>query len=272
MAASSLAARRACAPVAASTASPASCTPITLAPARPAALLARRAWLPTTTPSRRALLCRAADGEDQQQQQSPAEAPPAASSSGSGGAGGSSQEQLKRPVVEDPSIAKGQRTAIITGAISIIFGVRVPVAVRAGAAHAPWSHGCPLLRGCWLAAGSPPCARAAIMQVHAIGTALQSCISLQSVLAWGLQLHNATTAADEAPYLPAKLPQALPRPHASAPLASRLPEQHCLRVSALPSPSPHPAPLLQVIYLALVSFLDMRGGELLPPPPEAYLP
>lgn len=29
---------------------------------------------------------------------------------------------------------------------------------------------------------------------------------------------------------------------------------------------------MQVIYLALVSFLDMRGGELLPPPPEAYLP
>ncbi|KAL4457409.1 hypothetical protein ABPG75_012274 [Micractinium tetrahymenae] len=27
-----------------------------------------------------------------------------------------------------------------------------------------------------------------------------------------------------------------------------------------------------VIYLGLVSFLDMRGGELLPPPPEAYLP
>ncbi len=31
-------------------------------------------------------------------------------------------------------------------------------------------------------------------------------------------------------------------------------------------------PSVQVIYLGLVSFLDMRGGELLPPPPEAYLP
>jgi hypothetical protein len=28
--------------------------------------------------------------------------------------------------------------------------------------------------------------------------------------------------------------------------------------------------LLQVIYLGLVSFLDIRGGELLPPPPEAF--
>ncbi|KAI7835584.1 hypothetical protein COHA_010506 [Chlorella ohadii] len=120
---------------------------INLAAARPAALLARRAWLPTTTPSRRSLRCRAADGEGQQQQSNAAEAAPPAA--GSGGAGGSSQEQLKRPAVEDPSVAKGQRTAIITGAISIIFGV---------------------------------------------------------------------------------------------------------------------------IYLALVSFLDMRGGELLPPPPEAYLP
>lgn len=25
-----------------------------------------------------------------------------------------------------------------------------------------------------------------------------------------------------------------------------------------------------VLYLALVQFMDMRGGELLPPPPEAY--
>lgn len=27
-----------------------------------------------------------------------------------------------------------------------------------------------------------------------------------------------------------------------------------------------------VLYLALVSFLDIRGGELLPPPPEAFGP
>lgn len=34
-----------------------------------------------------------------------------------------------------------------------------------------------------------------------------------------------------------------------------------------------PAPITpQVIYLGLVSFLDIRGGELLPPPPEAYIP
>ena len=214
MAASSLAARRAFAPVVSSTASSASCSHITLAPARPAALLARRAWLPTTTPRRRALLCRAADDEGQQQQQSPAEAaPPAASSSGGSGGAGSSQEQLKRPAVEDPSIAKGQRTAIITGAISIIFGVRVPVAGRAGAVHAPWSHGCPLLR-----CGRPPAG--CTQQMHAIGTSLESHASLQSVLALGLQLHNATTAADQALYLPANAaPRPRPLPPASAPLA-----------------------------------------------------
>ena len=27
-----------------------------------------------------------------------------------------------------------------------------------------------------------------------------------------------------------------------------------------------------VLYLGLVSFLDIRGGELLPPPPEAFIP
>ncbi|KAL4545877.1 hypothetical protein Ndes2526B_g05007 [Nannochloris sp. 'desiccata'] len=27
-----------------------------------------------------------------------------------------------------------------------------------------------------------------------------------------------------------------------------------------------------VAYLALVQFMDMRGGELLPPPPEAFIP
>lgn len=27
-----------------------------------------------------------------------------------------------------------------------------------------------------------------------------------------------------------------------------------------------------LIYLGLVSFLDIRGGELLPPPPEAFIP
>lgn len=27
-----------------------------------------------------------------------------------------------------------------------------------------------------------------------------------------------------------------------------------------------------VAYLVLVQFMDMRGGELLPPPPEAYIP
>jgi hypothetical protein len=30
--------------------------------------------------------------------------------------------------------------------------------------------------------------------------------------------------------------------------------------------------LFGIAYLALVQFMDMRGGELLPPPPEAYLP
>jgi hypothetical protein len=30
--------------------------------------------------------------------------------------------------------------------------------------------------------------------------------------------------------------------------------------------------VIGVAYLALVAFLDMRGGEMLPPPPEAYLP
>lgn len=27
-----------------------------------------------------------------------------------------------------------------------------------------------------------------------------------------------------------------------------------------------------ILYLALVSFMDFRGGEMLPPPPEAYGP
>jgi len=27
-----------------------------------------------------------------------------------------------------------------------------------------------------------------------------------------------------------------------------------------------------VAYLALVQFMDMRGNELLPPPPEAFMP
>lgn len=121
MAATALAAHRAFAPATAPMASSAVPTLAALAPARSTALLARRAWLPSTTPSRRALLCRAADGEDQQQQQQSGAGP---SPPGSGGGAGSSQEQPKRPAVEDPSIAKGQRTAIITGAISIIFGVR----------------------------------------------------------------------------------------------------------------------------------------------------
>ena len=30
------------------------------------------------------------------------------------------------------------------------------------------------------------------------------------------------------------------------------------------------APVLQVIYLALTAFLDSRGSQLLPPPPEAF--
>ena len=47
-------------------------------------------------------------------------------------------------------------------------------------------------------------------------------------------------------------------------------------LAARPSPclaAHHTPPVLsptQVIYLGLVQVLDFRGGELLPPPPEAY--
>ena len=66
---------------------------------------------------RGAFLCRA-EGGDGEQKQSGDEQPPSSSSSSS-----SPGEAPKRPPVADPAVAKGQLTAIITGAISIAFGV-----------------------------------------------------------------------------------------------------------------------------------------------------
>lgn len=70
----------------------------------------------------RTLLCRAEGGEDQPPQQ-PGEQGEAAAGGG-GNPPTAAPEAPKRQPVEDPSVAKGQRTAIVTGAISIIFGVR----------------------------------------------------------------------------------------------------------------------------------------------------
>ncbi|EFN58929.1 hypothetical protein CHLNCDRAFT_140900 [Chlorella variabilis] len=69
----------------------------------------------------RTLLCRAEGGEDQPPQQ-PGEQGEAAAGGG-GNPPTAAPEAPKRQPVEDPSVAKGQRTAIVTGAISIIFGV-----------------------------------------------------------------------------------------------------------------------------------------------------
>ncbi|KAL4853543.1 hypothetical protein ACK3TF_005472 [Chlorella vulgaris] len=57
-------------------------------------------------------ICRA-EGDGEQQRDAPEAAPPSSSNT-------PPPSVTKR---EDPAVAKGQRTAIITGAISIIFGV-----------------------------------------------------------------------------------------------------------------------------------------------------
>lgn len=36
------------------------------------------------------------------------------------------------------------------------------------------------------------------------------------------------------------------------------------------TPTARGAPAAQILYLMLVQFMDSRGGELLPPPPEAF--
>lgn len=36
------------------------------------------------------------------------------------------------------------------------------------------------------------------------------------------------------------------------------------------TPTARAAPAAQILYLMLVQFMDSRGGELLPPPPEAF--
>jgi hypothetical protein len=61
------------------------------------------------------------------------------------------------------------------------------------------------------------------------------------------------------------------------------PVQNPPRVNAVPDPSVARGQttailtgaisiIFGVAYLALVQFMDMRGGELLPPPPEAFIP
>lgn len=256
MAATALPAHRAFAPAAAPMASSAGSTPAALAPVRPAALLARRAWLPSTTPSRRALLCRAADGEGKQQQQSAA----GASQPSSGGAGGSSQEQPKRPAVEDPSIAKGQRTAIITGAISIIFGV------RCGGAECRAQPS--LLLGLSVLLACRPMMLGSKSGMVALRSSSIVCMHYCSAAhACSIRCCNAPDPVVELDKLPSSAVccSATPQQLLSPPQLN----QQCCSHPAVYSSCCTP---MQVIYLALVSFLDMRGGELLPPPPEAYLP
>jgi hypothetical protein len=83
----------------------------------------------------RGALLRRAEGGDGEQKQSGDEQPPASSSSsGSSPAPGAAP---KRPPVADPAVAKGQLTAIITGAISIAFGVSLQHAPLAGSGRGP---------------------------------------------------------------------------------------------------------------------------------------
>jgi hypothetical protein len=103
-------------------------------------------------------------------------------------------------------IQRGQRTAIVTGGISLLFGVRSSTARHT---MAMWKTP---------GVGSSWCGRRGL-----------------DMLSLG-------------PTLP---------PHPTKVTHRR----NALRI-----------PCCQVLYLALVSFLDLRGGELLPPPPEAFGP
>ena len=153
---------------------------------------------------RGALLCRAAGGDGNQKQPEGGEQAPASSSSSSSPASG---EAPKRPPVADPSVAKGQLTAIITGAISIAFGVSLPPAA---------------VTGC-------------------VAKLLLGCRALQWARDW-------------------------------PPLRMRRLLHVEVALTSVPAPPLPTALCPQVLYLALVQFMDMRGGELLPPPPEAFIP
>ena len=112
-------------------------------------------------------------------------------------------------VAEEAQVAQGQRTAVITGAVSIVFGVRH---LQYALQHSDV---------CRLKSGAS----------DFVGCSVTQC------MVWAFRQHS--------------LGHHRSSTHLS-PAASSLPYA------------------MQVLYLVLVQFLDSRGGEMQPPPPEAF--